>query len=701
MKRILTLAGVIVGGALLWYGAVHLPGPSSGTLVTTALNVQDAGPQGPAIGSWGFDIAGMDRNVRPGEDFFRYANGAWFDKAVIPDDRASTGSFLDLSIRSEEQVQAIIDDLDRKAELTDIERKVRDLYHSFVGVERLEELGLAPAQGELQQIAAATTHENIAALMGSVPLGTESIFGIGIGIDDKDPDKYAIFAFQAGLGLPDRDYYLLTEQNIVTTRNAYRDYVANMLTLGGIADAQSKAAVIFALETEIARIHWPSADRREVDKIYNPMTVSQLKTFAPQFPWDTFFAELGIKAPASGGDRQIIVAENTAFPPMAALFARTPVAVWRDYLTFHYLDVHATYLPKRFDDARFDFRGKILAGQAQQLDRGKRGVQFLNRLVGEAVGQIYVTRYFPPSAKAEAERLVGNLMKVYQNRIQTRDWMGEATRSKALEKAGNFTVKIGYPDNWRDYTNFEVVAGDLFGNNSRGTVFEWNRELTRIDDPVDRGEWGMSPQTVNAYYNASLNEIVFPAAILQAPFFDPNADDAINYGGIGAVIGHEISHGFDDQGSKYDARGILENWWTDADRSNFEGRTTNLVGQFNAYSPLEGLTVNGRLTLGENIADLAGLAIAHAAYRLSLGDGEGEVLDGFTPDQRVFLGNAQVWRFKSRDADMRRRVLSDPHSPPQFRVNGAVRNVDAWYEAFRVVPGDPLYISPEERVRLW
>jgi putative endopeptidase len=700
MKRILALVGLVAGGALLWLVAMHLSGPTSGTAPTTAVDGVAAGPQKPALGTWGFDLAGMDKNTSPGTDFFRYANGAWFDKAVIPEDRPSTGSFLDLSIRSEEQVQAIIADLDKKSELSDIERKVRDLYHSYVDVTRLEQLGLTPAQPEMRTIAAANTYESIAAAMASVAMGTESIFGLGIGIDDKDPDKYAIFAFQSGLGLPDRDYYLLNEPGIVTTREAYRSYIATMLQLAEIDGAQDKAAAIFALETEIAKLHWPSADRREADKIYNPMTVSQLKAFAPQFPWDTFFGEMGIRAPVNG-ERQIIVAENTAFPPLAALFARTPVAVWRDYLTFHYLDGHAPYLPKVFDDARFDFRGKILAGQAQQLDRAKRGVQFLNGRVGEAVGQIYVSRYFPPTAKAKAEQLVNNLMTVYRERIQTRDWMGEATRAKALEKIGNFTVKIGYPDKWRDYASLEVVDGDLFGNNSRGAVFEWNRELVRLDDPVDRSEWGMSPQTVNAYYNASLNEIVFPAAILQAPFFDPNADDSVNYGGIGAVIGHEISHGFDDQGSKYDARGVLQNWWTAADRTNFEGRTGKLVGQFNTYSPINGLFVNGRLTLGENIADLAGVSIAHAAYRLSLGNGPGDSIDGLTPDQRFFLGYAQVWRFKNREADMRRRVLSDPHSPPQYRVNGAVRNIDAWYEAFGVMPGDALYLAPEERVRLW
>jgi putative endopeptidase len=518
-----------------------------------------------------------------------------------------------------------------------------------------------------------------------------------MGIDDKDPDKYAVFVSQSGLGLPDRDYYLLTEQGTVAARTAYRGYIEKMLDLGGVENAAQKADAIFALETEIAKIHWPRADRRDADKIYNPITIAELTRFAPQFPWLAFFNELGI----TGEQRQVIIAERSGFPPLAALFTKTPVPVWRDYLTFHYLDSHATYLPKRFDDARFDFRGKVLAGQSQQLDRTRRAVQFLDRTMGEAVGQIYVARYFPPIAKQKAEELVNNLMTVYRTRIQSRDWMGEETRQKALEKVGNFTVKIGYPDTWRDYARLQVIAGDLFGNQSRATEFEWKRELDRIDMPVDREEWHMSPQTVNAYYNPSLNEIVFPAAILQAPFFDPYADDAVNYGGIGAVIGHEISHGFDDQGSKYDARGVLQNWWTEADRKNFESRTGALVGQFNAYSPLPGMNLNGQLTLGENIADLAGVAIAHAAYRLSLEGKEEKTLDGFDSDQRLFLGYAQVWRFKNREADMRRRLLQDPHSPPQLRINGAVRNIDAWYDAFGVMPGEKLFLPAEDRVRLW
>jgi putative endopeptidase len=377
------------------------------------------------------------------------------------------------------------------------------------------------------------------------------------------------------------------------------------------------------------------------------------------------------------------------------------VATWRDYLTFHYLSDHASDLPKAFDEASFDFYGKILSGQAQELPREKRAIRLVNGIVGEGAGKLYVERYFPPEAKAKAQALVSNLIKIYRQRIAAADWMSPSTRQQALEKLKKLTVKIGYPDKWRDYSKLRIDPNDLLGNSERAGEFEWNRRLTRLDQPVDRTEWGMSPQTVNAYYESSLNEIVFPAAILQAPFFDPNADDAVNYGGIGAVIGHEISHGFDDQGSKYDATGELKNWWTPEDRKNFDGRTGTLAKQFDSYSPLPDLYVNGQLTLGENIADLAGLNIAYAAYKLSLNGKPAPVLNGYTGDQRFFLGYAQVWRYKTRDAAARQALLSDPHSPPKFRVIGAVRNTDVWYSAFNIKPGDALYLPPEMRVHLW
>jgi putative endopeptidase len=657
-------------------------------------------PGKPVLGDWGFELSGMDRNTKPGDDFFRYANGAWFDKAVIPEDRTSTGSFVDLDIESETRVRGILDALQTRKDLSPEERKVADLYKSYIDTARIEQLGLAPAKKDLDAIADAKTHDDIARLMGDVRLRASGPFRTGIGTDDKNPDAYAVSIRQSGLGLPDRDYYLIGEKGVVAARDAYRPYIAQILTLADVPDATAKAEEIFALETEIAKLHWTRADRRDAEKTYNPMTVGELESFAPGFPWKLYLATRGVTDPPNGA-RKVVVSEKSAFPELAALFAKTPVAVWQEYLTFHYLSDHAVYLPKRFDDARFAFYGKILGGQDIQLAREKRGVRFVGGLMGEGVGKLYVAQYFPPEAKAKALDLVRNLLSVYKTRIEAAGWMSPATRAKALEKVGTFVVKIGYPDTWRDYSKYQVVAGDLLGNEERGVEFDWNRDLVRLDRKADRGEWGMSPQTVNAYYNQSWNEIVFPAAILQPPFFDPNADDAVNYGGIGAVIGHEISHGFDDQGSKYDAEGVLQNWWTEADRKNFDARTANLVSQYNTYSPVPGMFVNGRLTLGENIADLAGLTVAEAAYHLSLKGKTPPVLDGFTGEQRLFLGYAQVWRYKALEATARQRVLTDPHSPPEFRINGTVRNVDAWYAAMGVKPGDKLYLAPEARVHLW
>jgi putative endopeptidase len=696
----MTRSGLAVTGVLLTVSLIGAVAAETATTPNRPIPVSVTAKK-TTFGTWGVDLASMDKTVKPGDNFFRYVNGAWYDKAVIPSDRTSTGSFLDLDIQSEDKVRAIMAELEaRKDNLNPDEKRVRDLYHSFVDTQHLEQQGLKPAEKDLQTIAAAKSLDDIARLMGSVAMGTESLFDSGIGVDDKKPEAYAVFISQSGLGLPDRDYYLLSEKSIVAARTAYRAYIAEILNLGQISDAAKKADAIFNLETEIAKIHWARADRRNADKVYNPMTVAELEKFAPQFPWPLYLKQLNIPN-AEQGTRRVVIAEKTAFPPLAALYAKTPVDVWRDYLTFHYLSSHAAYLPKRFDDARFAFYGKVLGGQAQQLAREKRGVRFLGGVIGEGVGKIYVAKYFSPEAKAKAKDLVSNLLNVYRQRIQTADWMSPATRQKALEKVANFNVKIGYPDKWRDYSKFQVNADDLLGNMERGAQFEWNRKLVRLDQPVDRGEWGMSPQTVNAYYDASLNEIVFPAAILQPPFFDANADDAVNYGGIGAVIGHEISHGFDDQGSKYDAKGVLQDWWTAEDRKNFDARTAALAKQYDAYSPVTGMFVNGKLTLGENIADLAGLTVAQAAYHLSLKGKEPPALDGFTGDQRLFLGYGQVWRYKAHEETTRQRLLSDPHSPPEFRVDGAVRNVDAWYQAFNVKAGDKLYLAPDARVHLW
>src|SRR5579885_1496523 len=597
--------------------------------------VAGAQPAKPMFGEWGVDLNNMDKMVKPGDDFFLYADGAW----------------------------------------------------------------LKPARRDLAYLASLKTYADIAGAMGAPDRGTDSLFGGRIAPDPKNPRVYVLMLTQSGLGLPDRDYYLRTDKEIVATREAYRKYLASMLVLIGAKNATARADAVFNLETEIAKLHWPAADRRDADKTYNPMTFAELEAYAPGFPWADFFAAEGLSAnDASGQPRHVIVRENTAIAPMAKLFAATPVSVWRDWLTLHYLHAMSAYLPKRFDDTDFAFYGKVLNGQDQQLDRATRGVHLLDRRLGHPLGKLYVAKYFQPAAKAKAEELVANLLKAYDADIRTIDWMTDATKQKALEKLHAFTPHIGYPDTWRDYSGLVIRRNDLIGDIERSDLFEWKYRLNRIDQPVDRNEWFMTPPTINAYYTPVFNSIFFPAAILQPPFFDPNADDAVNYGGIGAVIGHEISHGFDDQGSKYDGSGMLRSWWTDQDRKNFEERTAALGAQYDGYEALPGLFVNGKLTMGENIGDLYGLAISLKAYHLSLNGKPAPVLGGFTGDQRFFLYYGQIWRDKTRDGALRAQVLSNPHSPAHFRVDGATRNIDAWYDAFNVQPGDKYYLPPDKRV---
>ena len=660
--------------------------------------------EGPKLGKWGVDLTSLDKSVKPGDNFFLHVNGGWLKTAKIPADRSSTGSFQDLQILSEQRLKAIVTDLQKTPEnkLSPEEKKLRDLYDTFTDTTAIEANGLKPVQKDLDYLANLKTLDDVAHAMGSIRLSTQSIYGIGVGVDDKNPDNYSVNLNQSGLGMPDRDYYLSNDPAIVKTRDAYRKYLADMMTLAGMSDAPARADRVLALETEIAKVQWTRADRRDADKIYNPMPVSALKTLAPEFPWDAFLSETSIPfRKPDGNERYVIVAEKTAFGPLAKIFAATPVSTWRDYLTVHYLHTFAAYLPKRFDDLAFSFYGTVLGGRTQQLDRQTRGVHLLDGAMGEALGKLYVARYFPPESKAKADLLVQNLLKAYEADIQTLDWMSPATRTKALEKIREFTPKIGYPTHWRDYSALEIVKGDPIGNAQRASAYEWNRDVTRINQPVDKTEWGMTPSTINAYYNPSFNEIVFPAAILQAPFFDPRADDAVNYGAIGAVIGHEISHGFDDQGSKYDGKGVFQDWWTKEDRANFDARTSALVKQYDAYEPLPGLHVIGQNTLGENIADNAGLAIALKAYHISLNGKSAPVLDGYTGDQRLYLSFGQVWRTKMRDSAIRTQTLSNEHTVADFRVIGPTRNQNEWYKAFDVKPGEKYFLPPEERVHLW
>jgi putative endopeptidase len=654
-------------------------------------------------GSWGVDLSAMDRTVKPGDNFFDYVNGRWLKTAAIPPDRPATGAFQDLRILSETRMRAILDRLNRQpaGRLDAEEKKLRDFYGAFMDQKQIEERGLAPVQGDLATFASIQTPQDVARAMGSVKLMTFAPFNMEIDVDRRNPRAYAITIRQSGIGMPNRDYYLGNDPAIVKTRDAYQKYLATILALAGLTGAEQRAAQIYAVEAKIAEAQWPNADRREVDKTYNPMTISELEQLAPQFPWRTYFEGAGVPLQSPRGERQLIVGEKSAFPKLAAIFAETPVAVWRDYLTVHFIHQVAGELPKRFDDADFAFYGTEIQGNPRQLPRATRAVHLIDDNLGEALGKLYVARYFPPAAKAKAEQLVSNLLKAYDADIHTLPWMTEVTRQKALEKLHQFTPHIGYPETWRDYSAYEVSRDALVQDVENGSLFEWNRELQRIDKPVDRSEWGMSPPTVNAYYTSVFNAIFFPAAILQPPFFDPNADDAVNYGGIGAVIGHEISHGFDDQGSKSDGTGQLNNWWTPEDRKKFEERTAQLVAQYNSYEPLPGLHVNGAFTLGENIADLAGLAIAYKAYHIALNGTEAPLRDGLTGDQRFFLSFGQIWRSKYRQGALRAQVLSNPHAPAEFRPIGATRNFDAWYKAFDVTAGQKYYLPPENRVQLW
>ncbi|HWD28477.1 MAG TPA: M13 family metallopeptidase [Rhizomicrobium sp.] len=657
-----------------------------------------------AIGAWGFDLGGMDTSVKPGDDFFDYANGAWFKRAEIPADRTSIGSFQTLQILSEQRMKDLIADLHKKdpASLTPEEHQILDLYDGFTDTAAIEARGLDPVKPALARIAALKSLDDVAALMGDQSFAAQAegaaIAADRINADPKNSNIYVVTVTQAGLGMPNRDYYLKTDDaGINATRDAYKKYLATMLGLSGATkDVEARAAAVYALEESIAQSHWASAARRDADKTYNPMTVGDLAKMAPGFGWADFFKAQGI-----GANRKLVVRENTAMPGLAATFAKTPLDVWKDYLAIHTLHAEADYLPKAIDDADFAFYGKVIGGQDTQLPRDTRAVHLIDAVLPHPFGKLYAAKYFPPETKAKAEKLVANIVAAYDADIRKISWMSDVTKQKALDKLHAFTPHVGYTDKWRDFSGLVIKRDDLVGDIARSNAFEWQYRVARLDQPVDRNEWFMTPSTVNAYYTQSFNSIFFPAAILQPPFFDPNADDAVNYGGIGVVIGHEIGHGFDDQGSKYTGGGILESWWTDTDRKAFEERVSMLGSQYDAYEGIPGLHVNGKLTMGENIGDLSGVAISLQAYHASLGGKKAPVLDGFTGDQRFFLAFAQVWRGKYRDGAMRAQVLTNPHSPPHWRTVGPVRNVDGWYAAFGVKPGDKYYLPPDQRVHLW
>ncbi len=649
----------------------------------------------PRFGAWGIDLSGMDTSVKPGDDFFEYVNGTAVKNIVIPDDKTSYGSFVALRDLSEARSKAIVTALASQTNLSGDDAKISAAYNSMMDEATADKLDFDPIAPQLDAIAAIKTKSQMAAYMGRTSSGFGSaFFGMGVGSDAKNPTFNVLSIGQSGLGLPDRDYYL--QDKYADKKTKYQAYVADMLGKTGYPDAVKAAADIVAMETAIADASWSRIDRRDDTKTYNPTTLAGMPALAPGFDWAAYFNAAGVSKA-----KKIIVGENTAFPKIAKIFADTPLETIKAWETFRTIDEASPYLSQRFVDANWGLHARDMSGAQAQQPRWKRAIGLVNGELGEALGRDYVAQYFPPESKAKMVQLVADLRTALKARIENLTWMSDATKQKALLKLSQYTVKIGYPDKWRDYSKLTIKADDLVGNVKRSSVFEWNRQLVRIDKPVDKTEWGMTPQTVNAYYNPTFNEIVFPAAILQPPFFDPDADMAVNYGGIGGVIGHEITHGFDDQGRHYDGTGLLTDWWTADDADKFDAEAKKYGAQYDTYEPVPGYHVQGGLTMGENIADLGGNLLGLDAYHLYLAGKESPVLDGFTGDQRVFMGFAQVWRSKYRDDAIKLQVATDPHSPPQFRVIGPVRNIDAWYAAFNVQPGEKYYIAPEDRVRIW
>ena len=651
----------------------------------------------PELGQFGFDEAGMDKSVKAGDDFMAYTSGTYLKNLEIPADRSNYGMFTKLRDLSQERTRLIIEDAAKQpAAPGSNAQKVGDFYASFMDEAGIEAKGLAPMQAELAAIAAVPDKAALARLIGDAAReGVTSPINIGVEQDLKTPGIMAAYVGQGGLGLPDRDYYL-DEANprFAAARTKYKAFIAEMLTLAGFDNAAARAAAVYDLEVKIARTHWTQVEQRQVDKIYNPVARADAATVYPGFDWAQYVAAAGLD-----GQSQLIIAQPSAVKGAAALFASEPLPVWKDYLSFHALRGAANFLPKAFVDANFGL-SQVLSGQPQIQPRWKRAVDYSSAVLGEAVGALYVQQYFPPAAKAKADTMVKNIIAAMDTRLENLAWMDPKTRSAARAKLASFTPKIGYPDKWRDYSAITIVRGDALGNSRRAARAEYARQLTKIGKPIDKSEWFMTPMTVNAYANPLWNEIVFPAAILQAPFFDPNADDAVNYGAIGAVIGHEITHHFDDQGRKFDKDGKLSDWWTKEDETRFKALTDKVVAQYGAYEPLPGRKINGELTLGENMADLAGVNIAFDAWKRSLNGKPAPTIAGWTGEQRFYLGFGQVWRQKYREPLLNQLLTVDPHSPGHFRPY-VVRNLDNWYAAFAVKPGEKYYLAPADRLKVW
>ena len=652
--------------------------------------------QEPVLGL-GVDLETFDHNVRAQDDFYQYVNGTWLATTEIPADKSNYGSFTQLFDKSQDDLKVIVEEAaNARDKVAGSEvQKVGDFYLSFMNTDKIAEIGLSPIQTELARIDDIDNRDDVVRYIGyNQKLGMATPFLLFINQDNKDTTKYTVYVHQTGIGLPDRDYYL--EDQFAEKREAYAAYIQKILDLAGIDDSVDKAAMIMELETRLAEAHWTRVENRDRNKVYNKRTVAEANAETPGLEWSLFLEAAGIPDQAD-----FIVRQPSYFTALGGIIDDVSVRDWKSYFTFKMLDTAAPYLTEDLVEANFDFHGRTISGTEENQPRWKRAIQATDQQIGEAVGKIYVDRHFEAESKTRMDEMIGNLREAFGIAINELEWMGPETKEEAQAKLAKFTPKIGYPRKWRDYTSLEIDPDDLVGNMLRATEFEYKRKINKLGGPIDRDEWFMTPQTVNAYYNPSMNEIVFPAAILHPPFFNVEADDATNYGAIGAVIGHEFSHGFDDQGSKSDGDGNLRDWWTEADAEQFKARTGVLVAQYAVFSPLEGMNVNGELTLGENIGDLAGLTIAYKAWKLSLDGREPPVIDGYTGEQRFFLGWAQVWRRKYRDDELERRLKIDPHSPSEYRTNGIVRNMPEWYAAFDVKEGDALYLEPGERVKIW
>ncbi len=668
-------------------------------IIFTALVPKSWSDDKPMFGKWGVETDKMSKTVKPGDNFYVYVNEGWLESTEIPQGFASMGSFVFVHLMTEDQINTILKDIiaGKTDGLTGADQ-IKGLYESYMYEAQIEKLGLTPIQPEIDAIMKAKTPEDILRMMAQP--NYMPFIGMWVDLDAKNPKEYVLIVIQAGTGLPETTYYTSNDEPFPQIRIAYTDYIEGVLTRARIDKPRERAESIVALETELAKVHWTPQQMRDPVKRYHAMTPEELKTYAPGIDWGVYMQAYG----APSDQEKIIVMGDTAVKESAAIFAKTPIDVLRSYTVYHFVNNQAMLLPKAYADAKFEFFSTRLNGIKEQRERSLQAIGLVNELQGEMIGRLYVERFFPPESKAEMEKYIPFIKEAFREHIKNSKWMDEATKKEAYAKLDGFIAQIGYPDQWKDYSEIVIKSDDLIGNSRRMQEWELKDEASKVGKPRREWEWGYDPQQINAYYSATRNQIVFLAAILQPPFFDPNADPAVNFAAIGAVIGHEMGHGFDDQGSQNDATGVLRNWWTPEARKEFEKRAQVLVDQYNSYEPIEGAKVNGQLTLGENIGDLTGLSVAYTAYRKFVEDeygGKAPVIDGLTGDQRFFLAWGQLWRQQLTDDYLRQILLSDPHSPGQYRVNGIVRNMEPWYEAFGITEENDLYLKPEERVTIW